>query len=1277
MKTVTRYLAAPQRSIQIAIWLTLAAVLAFAIPGVSQDRAPDAVATAAYTAMLEDVDASSGRTVASSDTLVLADAVSPAGGEAVADFAENPNELLPAYRWRAALDLHTDLGGTEVIPGVQSELATLQFSVAAWAWSLLLSLMNFALSMDIVTSFSHAINNFFATTFNGLFDSGVIAMIGIAAVAMAAMAAFRQKLGQAVKMIVSATLVLGLMQGLGVAATADTGSTADGVGTGYSAPAGTPAWFAVVGNSYVNEISMLTSSVFGATAGITDSIRTGSAGPSDAATGGATCSYYNERLYSTFHAQKAAEGGVAVSSGAALSMVSFMWQRSVYDNWVAANFGNTTEGGRIACHLLERNRGVSPEAQAAIAGISEAGSPYSGMGMGPFMEVTDHVKKNQAAALAWAGCSYSGGSSAARPGWDNVPDLNGKCPTWAKSATPGAIDGGTLGWRDLGALDKDTKAEAPELNKMVRAFYGHNGSERYMASLGASLSTAVYVYAFGGPAVGVMLSQFVLLFMLMLLPWTLLLLALPAGKGGEGRNSTGKKLMRLTAMAFGGKMLFLTVMGVTLTIMSSLFSITMKKPDLTAYPGASAADIAASTSSSNVWGFIIPIVTVVIVQMVLKGLGLGNLMGIGGVMGFATAAVSQGKDGAGVKKAVASATKGGKLQGTLTKGAKSLNTQIGPKKLWSGMKGRAAARALTATGPDGKMLLDDELAAKVAASTMSPWQAFRQQSIQSQGLRPDLAKRVADGSLSYGAAKKLQAASEKRQVGRADERAQARQGEANESTKRLMALAAGADLGATSVDPFAGHVPGRVAKAEINAGNKEARDIANLYASQLTTGEDEWKAWQVQPLGDNFETLQRSTRTDGSTGPLSSDQVTMARIAAQSRVAPELAESVIIGNSGTPALVLPQYTQDGRLFIPPTALSDPKLAAEILSNPLNAIAPELLVRLPGESEEQQHTRLTLTLLDNDLLSPTGDYADILESMGVDRYADGFETQVVQMAQRAAKGNLTELVRVVPSGESDNRVRHAASIIVQTSGEHYADRAGEAIELAVRSAEATSKQVTATVRQVTDLRNDIAVSVSDAKEEAKVRGRLLSLAENESEALLTQVNASIAELQYLAENSAESTPEARAGLVQRIRYIENESEKFRHAIAQQVAAVMHAPDDARDELVGLSDMLTSQFESMARELESVKASSVDKAQAAVAARAQKMTLNAGPVRAAAERDPIVVEVATTKQVPQPVVVEALASSDINRLVERLGSLPQAQPQRDRLTQRLGELPVHRR
>lgn len=1207
MNALTRFLSAPHRTVQIAIWTMLVAVLATVVPMSTPGTGPTAAVSAVSPSSPTSVD--DVLTVAAADTLTLA-GVGPAGPDARAS-VDDPVKLLPAYRWMNDMSLPEDNSkdaagtGRSMVTG----MAEFGFAISGFVWWALLELMNFAMGVDVITSFAGAINSFFATTFTGLNDAGIPVMIGIFVFAGAALAALKGKLHDGVRMAVSALLVLGLLQTLGVAAQDDTGSGKEGAVTAAAdVPKFTPAWLAQTGNGFVNELGGQVTEVFGLTSGITTDVRSGGADGGAESVDDPSCAYYNQRLYATYVDEMLLQGRQSTSN--AMTMVSYMWQRSMYDSWVQAAFGSPALGAPAACHYLERAAGITPIMQKAIAGAQSNLSPYyddsaGEMKPGPFTRQSDK-KPNQASEMMWSVCLDR---NTFRGAWGSIKPLDGKtasdiCGKWWSSETgPGTSDG-LLEWGTHPDMLKDTtgvdpnNADLAEIKQYVESYWGHNSGQRLLASSTAGLTAVLYTMAFGMPAIGVLMAQFVLLFMLILLPWTLILLAAP-GKNGQ-RNQVGIKLLKLTAAAFTTKLIFLIVLGATLTLMSALFSLTFSN-SVSSYDSASdgTTPLAAVTTSGmspnmmTFWSVLVPIISIIAMKQLMKAAGLGNLMGVGGAMGFATAAAQRTKEGKQAVKALGGAAGKSKIAGKITAGKEKLSqSKFGKEGVKSRIKGDAKAAGasllMNRKGKGGKFL-DEDLAAKVAGGKTSIWEAKRQQkardfgrtytkdgdgNISTQGGLPDdLAKRVANGELTKRGARLLHSQQLKRSAYDSATNAKAGQNGAPDELKDALEDEKGAAGGLPVVPgapPF---------KAEgLGDTGALAHDLAMRRSglgshNAQVSGSAEWHRDNTALLGTEHDQLVASTRTDGSTAPLTLSQQETGLDIAKAAAPAALRSRLLLGNSGSPVVMRPSVDTSDRLRIDPSVLSSPEACYALIANPLNHIDPRVVAQKATENDDEYHTRMNVTLLETGLRDTSGNVADLAASFNIDKGSAGWEDRAVQVVRdMQSQGVYKVLDRVTVNADQLDRIQGVTYKIMRSTPALAADdvdlSAGKLS--ALQGAAVSARDATAAVNKtVAAAIQTLSASMGDPKETGKATAILIQQAESAAPRVLRQAMA----VEFKSKVLTEQLAGGQADLEKLHGEVSKRLEGVEEGIMAQIARLKLTNSDSnRDELLALAKQI---------------------------------------------------------------------------------------------------------
>lgn len=991
MNGVRLFLNAPQRTWQFLIW-ALAALVVVGGLGIAGSAPGDPLPGATAGVEAPATPAGSG--------VLLGEGVQHVASGTTVPTLTGSAELLPAWRWQGAIGtLPSNFGLKDTGSSVATGLGEFMFSTAATVWSLLLTVVKFAVGSDIVTTFAGTINALFSQVFGSLDRAHIPLIVAAGAFLLLATRLVNARTrNRAISAMLSMFVVLGTLQALGTAAQADSASslTPGSPSATATVPKGTPAWLALKGNDYVTEVATTATTLFGATGGVLADIQSGTSGSLEDTRGGATCTYYIQQL-SAINTAKASASGSATDKSAAttMSMVSYMWQRALYDPWVRAAYGDNFDGGRVACHYLENQAGVTSADQAAIAKSGNK-SPYAGINTKVFASEGD-VKDQEAKHFRWAACADSANW---REGWGDLPTApkNGCSTWWNKGDTEGFLK-----FDDDGHLHKDTLGESSSeatqaVYNMIMASWGHNGGERLAEGFWAMANSLAYVGAFGAPAIGVLLAQLMVLFSLILLPWTLLMLALPSK---NGMNPFARKMLMMTAQAFGGKILFLVVLGVTLTVMSVLFSFTSSWGVDAVMSGAAAATVRPSGSAAASFvTLLIPVATLFAMKKVLKSVGMGNLMGLGGVAGYtraatkgATGADRKGKAGKTMSTAKGMASSGrDKLKGAALSGLKAAGGKA---------SGAAQDRFYGRRYDNTKDGVDADLRAAVAMGDLTKFEALRTQDGRDKERSEANAREEKISELEkLGIAR----ADAERMVdnGLTPEQAGLAKAELDELRGEVDLVPAGAP-GETAENPFNPMGSMTPEEAERLAAERTHR---LAQADETATSDDPLSAAAGQKELDNnliseFGDLVAATRTDGEVGPLTGAQVHAAEIAAQDAVSPELRNDVLVGDSGAPPMLGPTLSPDGTINISARDLeNNAQLAAEVLSNSANLLPPEVLVRMPDESRDDYHARLTMAKLETGLVSPSGLEVDVLARLNLDPDALDFQDRVIEMAVRA-------------------------------------------------------------------------------------------------------------------------------------------------------------------------------------------------------------------------------------------------------------------------------------
>ena len=332
----------------------------------------------------------------------------------------------------------------------------------------------------------------------------------------------------------------------------------------------------------------------------------------------------------------------------------------------------------------------------------------------------DSVQDRQQQMMNWAACKYVGtpdsGVWKLDPEWnestgDGIAKGDAYCDFWWNEITPSnwKDNGQELQWDNDGGAIPCVSDGTCNIKTMYRALHGKNAGERLFAGIMALITSLLYFWLLGLLLVGVAISKLGLMVMLVFLPFTLFLLALPKWRVDPKRaqrNAMGLKLLKQT-FAFATS-------TATLQLLVAFLLITIGL-------------IRTILAPFNLFGFtelLAPIAAFIIMQKLTKALGLGNLATPSGAMSLPLAAAA-GMGGFGLgsnKPGLASAKAAAKKGSTAKDDAKSAGQKgmMKAKSLMDGTAGGKAGMAARALGA-GKLFGKGEdnsieaLTAKAAA----------------------------------------------------------------------------------------------------------------------------------------------------------------------------------------------------------------------------------------------------------------------------------------------------------------------------------------------------------------------------------------------------------------------------------------------------------------------------------------------------------------------------------------------------------------------------------
>lgn len=609
-----------------------------------------------------------------------------------------PHTFLPAWRWRQHTDLLSAPGFFDgAINGPINALAGLLFIIAGWIWGALLFILREATSLDVLAENASMINRGFAQMADALITSGAWAVVMLFALFVASRLILKGRVTQVFSMALGVILPIALLFAM---TSASLNAPRDRSGL----PVGSPAWVGVTGVKMVDQVGNA------AAGGL---LRVNSLGASSQVRGGTVCDAYRYHL-GELEKQRIAASGLEPMDANSMLLVSRMWETSFLNSWKAAQYGSVEAGSLMYCFDLEARLAVPPFEQARI--LNEATQGRLNFSENVFQDTYADDTDSRARIYMFAACrpDPAAGTVASQPGWAALGGPNQQaCEDWVRSGKATGLNWSTTRVLNGARSSSLNNADVTFAYNTVRATWGHNGGQRITEGIMSVLAAAVYLYALGGVAVGAILAQYGLFIMLILLPVTLTLVALPSSSGG--RNPTGVRMLKMTGGFFFAKMaltLVLSLLVVTSTLLGSLL------------PSHAGGQLGVGSMITLAHAFV-PLASLFMVRKLLTTLGLGDITKLSGAVGL-SAATS------------AAATGDSRLRSSMQRG----------------MEGSRASKMLSRADARFKKAVSDRTTAKAAAAAqrkVAAGKAAGKEAWRKSGTRgkldPLLGRRDEDGNV--------------------------------------------------------------------------------------------------------------------------------------------------------------------------------------------------------------------------------------------------------------------------------------------------------------------------------------------------------------------------------------------------------------------------------------------------------------------------------------------------------------------------------------------------
>lgn len=521
-------------------------------------------------------------------------------------YCNNPEKLLPAWRW-SNFPLSSPVQGgiielikTLVTSSVYNNIANLFFSISALIWGGILLFIKYSLSSNIISVFANTIDNGFLTISKIFFGEDLSSYDGLIMLTIAIFLFVLSKKvlagrGGAFRMITYFSVPVIFLYGMSItvqdtASSRDVSSLKDTGNFCETLTTGTPSWIGCIGIKSVDQVISIIGK--GPSTIVSVSAAPTSRGDKE---GKFTCSKYNAVLYNAFDEISKGRGDSILSmnskegnASSGVAIASLLWQRSWLTSWEGANFGTSSPRvSEATCHYLEHANEIVPKEQAYISQTAYGSSKFSFTREEFYSKLGKNVYDG-APIFPWIACQGNETDITQRS-WEKLWEAKGvnsnNCNTWIYGNWTSEIQDGEnwdfLNWDNLDEVRSDKLKAIKNLSPAggVRSTDITNATEvmttyrndrpinRIMLGFGALISSLLSGFFLGLIAFGAFVAQVGLVLLLIMLPVTLMLIAMPLGKSGAP-TGIGMKLFKLT-LGFMTSKLVLTI-ALILTIQVSM-----------------------------------------------------------------------------------------------------------------------------------------------------------------------------------------------------------------------------------------------------------------------------------------------------------------------------------------------------------------------------------------------------------------------------------------------------------------------------------------------------------------------------------------------------------------------------------------------------------------------------------------------------------------------------------------------------------------------------------
>ena len=526
--------------------------------------------------------------------------------ELARQYCTSPLDLLPAWRWNSfPLNVSFDGGLTGMIKSIGSVgpnvIAGFFFLLSGLIWKVILYFINLATSTDVISMASNSIDTGFYSVASIIFgkdmnlssSSGILIIaIGVFIFALGRLVA-KGKNANILRMVVTFILPLTLMYGIATLSNPDRITALNKardtrvVGTGNFCDnliTGTPSWIGCIGTTVVDQVaSQIATMPSIVSSSMANTVNEGNS------TEKYSCEKYMSVLYNAYAEVSSGRGGniMSFNSGdkkvnSATMEASLLWQRSWLSLWSGANMGTSDPRvGNATCHILEYNNDIPPSEQAMIAKEAYQSGLAGIESEKAYAAITGGSASNGFPFYPWIACQGNPDDKTQKTWellWSSGSDDGGtNCDGWLKGGWINTSDGGYdfLNWGKLGDLTNDYNVATSKIGAnsvvttkslmnakaVVSTYRNDRVWDRVLLGFVAMAAATAMAFVLGLVSLGAVVAQVGLVLLLIWLPVTLFIIAVPfRTKDGDGKSELGMKLLKLTFGFMTSKFILLLTM---------------------------------------------------------------------------------------------------------------------------------------------------------------------------------------------------------------------------------------------------------------------------------------------------------------------------------------------------------------------------------------------------------------------------------------------------------------------------------------------------------------------------------------------------------------------------------------------------------------------------------------------------------------------------------------------------------------------------------------------